>query len=247
MTILEQIKQSPGFALGVSFYGDEVARIKRIIRDHLVAHVREIDATQSYSYEECELENYHSLSHLIPHSKLITRTDRILSRSAVEEIRSMSLFRQLESEFGSFELSDEEGVGHENLLMRLVRPGEESDVGSPHCDDWFWQLYNFSRPEGRKRVKVWVAVCCEPGKGGLLVSRDSHKRQWKYYVTEKGGMAKPLLDPAEKPQLELFNSRPGEGIVFNYNLLHGGAVTTGTQTRVSLEFTMLIPDDVYGA
>jgi hypothetical protein len=245
MSILKQVKKSPGFALGISFSQDEVTRIKAIIKDHLVARARVIDPTQASRYEVCDLENYHSISSSIPHSKLITRTDRILPESAVQEIRSMRLFRQLESEVGYFEISDEEGVGRENVLMRLVRPGEESDVGSLHCDDWFWQLYKFPLPAGRKRVKVWVAICCEPGKGGLLVSPDSHKRQWKYGVTHKSGMAKPLLDASENPALELVSSRPGDGVVFNYELLHGGAVTSGTQTRVSLEFTMLIPEGRY--
>lgn len=247
MSILEKVENSPGFALGISFSAEDLARIKRLIQEHLVARAREINPDVASRYAECPLEEYHTIPQVIPHAKLITRTDRILPQRAVDEIRGMQLIRQLESEIGHFDISDEEAVGRENLLMRLVRPGQESDVGSLHCDDWFWDIYHFPKPQGKTRVKVWTAISCEPGKGGLLVGPDSHKRSWKYVMTEKSGMAKPLLHSEEKPKLELFKSDPGDGIVFSYDLLHGGAVTSGTQTRVSLEFTMLIPDDVYNA
>lgn len=247
MSILEKVKNSPGFALGVSFSAEDLARIKCLIQEHLVARARQIKPDVADRYGECSLEEYHTIPQVIPHAKLITRTDRILPQRAVDEIRRMQLFRQIEAEIGHFDISDEEAVGRENVLMRLVRPGQPSDVGSLHCDDWFWNVYSFPKPKGVTRVKVWSAICCEPGKGGLLVGPDSHKRSWKFTVAEKAGMAKPLLHPDENPKLELFNSWPGDGIVFSYDLLHGGAVTSGSQTRVSLEFTMLIPDDVYNA
>ena len=129
--------------------------------------------------------------------------------------------------------------------MRMVRPGVDTDIGSLHADDWFWKLYHFTLPEGKRRIKIWIAICCESGKSGLMLSPNSHLREWKYDVIERAGMAKPLLSHEEKPTLDLFESKPGDAVMFNYHLLHGGMVTRGELTRVSIEFTILVPDTVY--
>jgi ectoine hydroxylase-related dioxygenase (phytanoyl-CoA dioxygenase family) len=43
----------------------------------------------------------------------------------------------------------------------------------------------------------------------------------------------------EELNVVIFNSHPGEAIIFNDQLLHGGAVGQN-ETRVSLEFTMFV-------
>lgn len=246
MQMLESVQGSPGFATGLRFSPGELGAIKGAIKEHLAATLGEVSPKEVALVMDTPLERYHEISAHIPHQTLVTRTARILPESAVQLIRSTSLAKQLEDAFGPFLISDEEKVGRESISMRLVRPGMESDVGSLHCDDWFWDIYKFEKPTTHQRVKVWTAISCEPGKGGLLVSGDSHKRPWKYNLTERAGMQKPLLDPAEKPATELFQSQPGDGIVFNYHLLHGGAVTSvGSVTRVSVEFTILVPNEAF--
>ena len=39
--------------------------------------------------------------------------------------------------------------------------------------------------------------------------------------------------------MTLIETLPGESIIFNDNLLHGGALNLGTNTRISTEFTIL--------
>ena len=237
----DSIAGTPGFATGFQLSASELAAIRLAIRNHLADAIRSEASQLLERFLHTELEDYHTLADLLPHDRLVTRTQRILPQIAVDSLRSTSLFRQLEEHLGPFAISDEEGVGRESVSMRLVRPQIASDVGSLHTDDWFWKLYGFPVPSDVTRVKVWVAICCEPGKSGLLLSPDSHQRAWKYQVIERAGMKKPLLDETERPVLQLFESEPGDAVAFNYRMLHGGAVTSGDKTRVSVEFTLLVP------
>jgi hypothetical protein len=56
---------------------------------------------------------------------------------------------------------------------------------------------------------------------------------------------KPQIDEDENSlDAIIFDSKPGDAIVFHDRLLHGGAVG-GSSTRVSLEFTMFVKDENY--
>jgi len=243
--MLGHIQGTPGFATGFRLVGEDLEKVKGLIVRQLAEKLERVAPDRLDLFLATPLEQYHSISALLPHSELLTRTERILPQVAVDAIRGTSLVGQLEAAFGTFAISDEEGMGRESISIRLVRPEMESDVGSLHADDWFWKLYDFKLPEGLQRVKVWVAICCEPGRSGLLLAPDSHKREWRYHTASRAGMAKPVLDASEQPVLELFRSQPGDAVAFNYHLLHGGAVTRGNTTRVSMEFTMLVPDESY--
>lgn len=245
--MLNSIRTTPGYFAGLRLSAQDLALVRGLVCAHLAEQVEQVAPEQLQTFLSTPLEQYHTISHLVPHGQLLARTSRILPQSAADRIRTTSLMAQIESELGPVEISDEEGVGRESVSIRLVRPGMDTDVGSLHTDHWFWPLYNFALPKDKQRVKVWVAICCEPGKSGLLVSPDSHVREWKYTTVERAGMLKPLLDPVEKPVVELVSIEPGGGIAFNYHLLHGGAVTRGSTTRVSMEFTVLVPDSVYFA
>jgi hypothetical protein len=247
VSLLDQIKESPGFATGLRLSADDLVKVKDVVKRHLADQLDRAAPDQVDRFLATPLEQYHTIADLLPHGELLTRTARILPQWAVDEIRTTSLLRHMKSELGAFEISDEERVGRESISIRVVRPGKETDVGSLHADEWFWELYNFQLPKGRQRIKVWVAICCEPGKSGLLLSPESHKRHWKYTTFNRAGMQKPLLDAEQSPKLDLFNSEPGDAVAFNYRLLHGGAVTRGSITRVSMEFTLLVPDAVYFA
>jgi hypothetical protein len=243
--ILESVRGNPGYATGLQLTENDLKLVKASISQHLTHQLEQVAPDKLNLFRATALEMYHSISAQLPHDQLLTRQSRILSQSAVDAIRTTTLFQQLESVFGPFEISDEEGVGRESISIRLVRPGIDTDVGSLHADDWFWKLYNFTLPEGKRRIKIWMAICCEPGKSGLMLSPNSHLRDWNYSIIERAGMSKPLLSPDEKPALDVFQSKPGDAVVFNYRLLHAGMVTKGELTRVSMEFTILVPDTVY--
>lgn len=243
--LLDNIKNSPGYFQGLRLDGDELSMVRELVSGHMAEQLGRIAPDKVGLFRSTPLEQYHRISSQLPHERLLTRQQRILPAAAVDRIKSTSLYQALQEHFSVADITDEEGVGRPSVSLRLVRPGFESDVGSLHADDWFWQIYGFTVPPGMKRVKVWVAVCCETGKSGLLLSPDSHKRAWRYHLIDRAGMKKPLLDEDERPVLELFQSRPGDAVVFNYDLLHGGAVTRGAETRVSIEFTTLVPEARY--
>lgn len=238
--IMDEIRSGSGAKLGFHLTPDELVHIQGLIKRHLVDRIREVNPEAVRHFEEIQISEYHSVSHLINHPEVMKRVNRIMPEEFVSELRQTSLIRQLQEVFGDFVISDEEQVGRESVSLRFVRPGSANDIGSLHCDDWFWKIYNFPVPQGLERVKVWTAICCDTGLSGLYVSPDSQKREWKYSVEDKSGMLKPVLDPNEKPDLYLCPTKPGDAVVFNYHSLHGGAITQGRQTRVSIEFTMLV-------
>lgn len=239
-TIIDEINSGPGYKLGFHLDSEDLIHIQDLIKSHLVDRVREVNPEVAGRFEEIPIWEYHTASHLINHPEVMRRVNRIMPEEFVSELRRTSLIRQLKDVYGEFSISDEERVGRESVSLRFVRPGSANDVGSLHCDDWFWKIYKFSVPKGFDRIKVWTAICCDTGLSGLYVVPESQKREWKYSVEDKAGMLKPVLDPSEKPALYLCPTRPGEAVVFNYHSLHGGAVTQGAKTRVSIEFTMLV-------
>ena len=86
------------------------------------------------------MDRYHEKSDLLDHHAIWPKEARILSLENVKEIRQMSFFEELESDFGTFEISDENDVGREEIYWRIVRPNEGQDMGPLHADAWFWEL-----------------------------------------------------------------------------------------------------------
>jgi hypothetical protein len=196
----------------------------------------------SDEFAQVPLDLYHNKAHLIDHNSAWPKLARILPTISIEKIRALNFFSMLESELGNFRISDEEGLGYENIYWRLVRPGASSDVGPLHADQWFWALGHGRTPRGVRRIKVWIAIYCEKGEGGFRFLRGSHLREWPYRGVMRDGIMKPEIDfSAEDLDLEVFQSAPGDGIVFNDKLLHGGLIG-GARTRVSIEFTMFVSE-----
>lgn len=247
MIAIKSIRESingpgtPGFMTGLKLEHDELDRVRELIKDQWRDRLQQVAPEQVESFVERGIERYHELSHLVDHSSIWPKKERILPPTAVAEIRQMSLFKYLESEFGKFDISDEEEVGYEEIYWRLVRPHATTDVGPIHADEWFWKLGHGIAPVDKQKVKVWIAIYCQPGLSGLRVAPGSHNQKWPYHGELRDGITKPQIDLKEEDiPLEFFKSEPGEVIVFNNNLLHGGAVTRCDLTRVSLEFTMFV-------
>ena len=190
------------------------------------------------------LSRYHLSSELSDlHQKLWPKEARVLNPLFVDWFKQSLLWRQLEECFGPLAISDEDSYGWESIYWRLVRPNMESDVGPLHRDSWFWELNpSFKKPEYPfKRVKVWIAIITEPGLNGLIVvpgSHDNSNIQW--HGEYRDGKQKPVLD-TDPDQLNqtLIHATPGQCIIFDDNLLHGGAINRATTTRISLELTLL--------
>ena len=196
------------------------------------------------SKNNINISEYHLVSQDLNHAALWGKTTRVLSASFFDWFKKSAFFNTLKEIFGLFEISDEENLGWPNIYWRLVRPNEASDIGPIHRDAWFWELNNnFPLPDFPfHRVKVWIPIYVEPGANGLLVEPFSQQRNdIRWNEEERHGINKPVLlmnDNELKPIL--VETIPGQAVVFNDLLLHGGAVNKGELSRVSLEFTMLL-------
>lgn len=239
------IKQSlvgpPGFSAQMSLRKEDLVRLRQLIFEQWLGHIKILAPEHVTRFKELGMERYHEASHLLDHGSAWPKRVRILPRIAVSEIRKMRFIKQLEDCFGSFEISDEENIGREEIYWRLVRPNEKNDVGPLHADAWFWALGHGAAPKDVVRVKIWIGIYVEKGLSGLVYVPGSHLKKWPYRSVLRDGFNKPEID-AEEGSLNtvIFKGKPGDAIIFNDKLLHGGAVGRGKNTRVSLEFAMFV-------
>jgi len=176
-----KITGADGFFLGVKLTKTELETIRMLIKKQWLERIDQQYPDLTHKFNDLGMERYHELSHSLDHSALWPKCARILPKSAVKIIRTMSLFTKLESFYGHFMLSDEENVGWEEMYWRLVRPNELSDVGPLHADAWFWALGHGCTPPNTVRIKVWIAIYCETGKNGLKLVPGSHNKEWRFH------------------------------------------------------------------
>lgn len=187
-----------------------------------------------------EIDEYHTFSDNLNHEVLWPKKNRILYESDFIELSNLSLFKDLKMEIGELFISDEENIGYPEIYWRLVRPLPYKDVGPLHADAWFWNLGHGITPISHERIKFWIALYNETGENGFCFVPGSHKRDYDYKSESRHGFIKPIFNPENYDlDIQTFNSSPGDFIVFNDKLLHGGKVG-GTKTRVSIEFTLFI-------
>ena len=215
--------------------------MRGLIRNQWLERIKSTSPEHLSKFEKLEIKQYHKAASLLNHSTTWPKTSRILPKTAVNQIRKMNFIKQLENLFGKFIISNEEGVVDEEIYWRIVRPNELNDIGSLHADAWFWEIGKMKTPSNKIRVNVWIAIEVEKGASGFVFVPNSHLEDWPYEIKVKNGLKKPVLNLSDlsiKPQL--FMSNPGDSIIFNDKLIHGGQVTFGNYTRVSLEFTMFV-------
>ena len=192
--------------------------------------------------QKIHISDYHKISPNLNHSELWPKSSRLLPISTAQYLYKTSLFSNLFRDYGLIEISDEEKIGRPNIYWRLVRPNELDDIGPLHRDSWFWAL-NKNHPTPQYpfyRVKVWIPLYCEAGTNGLLLEPYSQNRTDILWSSEyRHGLNKPVLnmDPNHL-NAQLVFTNPGQAIVFNDDLLHGGALNTAEKCRISFEFTI---------
>ena len=240
--IKQAIGGPAGYSTCLSLNEEELQLIRDAIRIQWLYRLQLVVPSHVREFADTGIDQYHKLAHLVDHASLWPKTARVFPREVVALLRKKPFFKNLEAEFGSFELSDEENFGCENLYWRLVRPGH-SDIGPIHSDSWFWELGHGKMPAYPcERVKVWIAIYTAPGKNGLLVIPGSHTRSdWKWHSEEKGGLKKPVFDEKlEDLDIHLVETHPGQAVIFHDKLLHGGAENLADTCRVSIEMTLLV-------
>ena len=237
-----ELEQCLGFYTGFKLEQNEVELAKNFIKEQWISVIRTHEPSLWKQFAKIGIERYHELAHLLNHKSIWKKSNRIFSKEAVEAVRSMSIIKNIEKAYGPVIIVDEENIGYEEIDWRLVRPNHLEDVGLLHADDWFLQLgHGVMPPSEMKAIKVWVALCCEPGFNGLKVVPNSHKREWRYHGELCHGFIKPKIDENEKNLLvELLNTSSGDVIVFHDRLLHRGATNRGKYCRISMEFMLFV-------
>lgn len=244
----KQVFGEVGFSAEMKLSASELEIFRQHISDHWQAVIDAAHPELSKEAKSLGIKNYHHLSDRMDHSKLWAKNNRILPQKSVEAIKTLPFIQHLKNEFGAFTISDaydtKQHVGEQEIYWRLVRPHQPTDIGSLHRDSWFHQAMNGGYgmfPKGTVTVKVWIPIYCEPGKSGLAIVAGSHLREWNYHLETKGGVSRPILDEdLSTIDAKLIPTEPGNMLIFNENVLHGGVVNRGEYTRVSAEITMVL-------
>lgn len=229
-----------GLRMGPAFSPAEVVRIKALVKEQLLYAAAATSQEAADALDRVELEHYHTVSAQFDHARMLSKMGRILSAEAVGEIKAMSFFAYVREAFGDYYLADEDGVGHEQITLRVVRPGRREDVGSLHRDSWFWDHYGWPVRAGENRAKVWTGICVDAPLNGLMLAPGSHLRDCGHRVDHADG--KVAFTPAfdwREIGLRRFDGRPGDPILFNYKTLHVGSLNRAQTCRVSIETTIM--------
>ena len=237
--IKEKVFGKEGFTTELKLLADELTSLRSFVRDQWLDVIGRSYPDLIKTFTEIGIERYHEKSDLVDHKSLWPKVVRILPRSGMESVRKMSFIRILESEFGELDIADEEGVGWGEIYWRIVRPQASDDIGPLHADAWFWSLGHGTMPSGKERLKVWIPLYCEVGLNGLRIVPGSHLKEWNYWGEKRDGFVKPQFDEkASQVRPQLIATEPGQMVVFHDKMLHGGALNSGQQTRISVEMTL---------
>lgn len=234
---LASLVHGDGYVHELRLDAEEHSALRTMIEQQYLARIAEFYPQLREQFAEKGIENYHLLSDLVDHNALWPKDARLLTRESAAAFRNFNFFSKLEEYIGPFEVIDYEGRGYEEYNWRLVRPNAPTDVGPMHKDSWFWDAIDKDARPDKERIKLWLAVICEPGLSGLRVAPKTQGKDFPFEVVNN----KPKIQvPDEELDIKLLSTVPGDAIIFNYDLLHGGSVTRGTKTRVSLEMSLYI-------
>lgn len=244
----DQVFGHLGFSADMKLNEDELQAFRSLISNQWLSVIQTSHPELANEAKAIGIQNYHTLSNRIDHNKIWPKCNRLLPQIAVDEIKQFSFINALKEEFGDFSISDiydtKQHFGKEEIYWRLVRPNTPSDIGPLHCDHWFHTAFNngqgmFNTDE--KTVKIWIPIFCEPNKSGLSIVPGSHLRDWHYHIVTTNGVPRPMLDEdISKIDAQLIPTEPGNMLIFNENVLHGGVINKGKYTRVSVEITMVL-------
>lgn len=233
MQFWQQINHGPGCVTD-TLTADELARVRGLVTAQYLEQLAIADAGLIPRAIVAGIHQYHTLPISFDHGAFWTKERRVLPTTAAAVFADMGFFRRIREHLPTAD------VYADDLMWRVVRPGQPGDVGPVHADKWFWDAGNGSIPADRERFKIWIALYTEPGLNGLCVKPGSHKSdQWRRHFESRHGKLKPVLDESvEELKMELLPLEPGGLVMFHDELLHGGVVNRGAACRVSIELTV---------
>jgi hypothetical protein len=248
LDLKSKIFGAPGYSRDVRLTPDELSVFRGEITEQWLSVIGDEYPELAPRFRELGIGNYHQLAHLLQHEKLWPKQTRCLPKESCGKIRILPFLRTLRDELGEFTISevfygDTHEAGREEIYWRLVRPNAAADVGTVHADKWFHEVTDVGDrafPRGSETVKIWIPIFSQPGKNGLMIVPGSHLKKYRYHAEPGPGGMKPVIDEdIATIGAELMLTEPGNMLIFNEGILHGGAVNKGDQTRVSVEITMV--------
>jgi hypothetical protein len=249
--ILADIYGPAGYSTAFSINSRELEFLRHAIFEQWITRLEATHPECAQEFRTAGIEAYGRLSHLVSHEKLWQKEYRVLPRECVSALVRFDFVRRLTAALGGdcrisnvVYFSGEE-PDYPEVYWRLVRPNVESDVGPLHTDKWFHDLLGRGKSlyqADETTVKMWLAIHVEPGRNGLYVVPGSHFKEWRVQHTPAAdGYVRPALGEALGGHAKrLIPTAPGQAILFNENLLHGGAVNSATTSRVSVEMTFIL-------
>ncbi|MFL9880079.1 phytanoyl-CoA dioxygenase family protein [Herbaspirillum rhizosphaerae] len=248
LNLKSKIFDAPGFSKDVRLTQDELDIFRNAITEQWLSVIGAAHRELVPQFSEIGIPNYHQLAHLLTHETLWPKQTRCLPKHSCDKIKVLPFLQTLRDELGEFSISDvfygdTHEAGREEIYWRLVRPHAAKDVGSLHADKWFHDVMGMDDqafPSEAETVKIWIPIFSQPGKNGLMIVPNSHRKSYRYHAAPGAGGMKPVIDEdVSTLGAELMLTEPGNMLIFNEGILHGGAVNMGDQTRVSVEITMV--------
>ena len=237
--IKRDIYELEGVHTKLALENEELEILRELLKEEYLLRIKKINSSQFNLFKDNSMSNYHNICNVIDHKKLWPKKERCINKINLSIVKKFKFFNVIKKELGDFVITDEDKIGREEIYWRLVRPNQNGDVGPIHADSWFWEL-NQPEEKNAKRIKVWLPVFCEENNTGFRYVPNSHKKNWRYSYEFKDHKYKPIPQvKLSKSEIVNFIGNPGQIIVFNDKLLHGG-YTTSEKTRVSLELTLRI-------
>jgi hypothetical protein len=249
--ILAELYGPAGYSANFSVTAAELAYLREAIFTQWMLRIEAKHPDLADAFRAGGLEHYGSLSHLISHETLWRKENRVLPKESVAALTQFEFVKRLVGGLGhgcrisNVAFLSGKAPNYPEIYWRLVRPHAVGDVGALHTDRWSHdtlvgdkRLYD----DDETTVKMWLAIYAEPGLNGLYVVPGSHRKEWRIKHTRLAdGHPRPVLDePLGNYAKVLVPTAPGQAILFNDNLLHGGAVNAGDTTRVSVEITFIL-------
>ena len=230
--------------MGFDIFKCSDLKAHELIRSYILDNLNQRSKTIGVHFNSWEdlLVNYESNQKI--HLLIANKKYRLLSKDQVESVFRTELFRDIANLLGKFNVSDEEDYGWPEVYWRIVRPNKSDDIGPLHADAWFWTLNPDWKNNSKelRRTKVWIPLQCEESLNGLHVIPRSHKHTSKYAYNKvtSNNKSKPVIQSQpEKEDLLLLSPEYGSLVIFDDNLVHGGALNNGRYPRISIEFTCL--------
>ena len=252
--IVNNILYKDGYSLDLKLQNKEFKLLKEIVFNHLCDKIKKYKIKNKLN--KFHLNSIHTVEKKINYEKFIIQKNRILNKEDYLKISNLPFYKKIKKIFKSFHHVSNGPFAKKygQFIIRVVRPKNEKDVGPIHADKWFFDLNkkekHYRVPKfNETNIKFWIPICLEIKKSGLIISKKSQFKNYKYkyksdiVINKKKKLIhkKPIFDHKRyfKTKFNIVKSNPGQIVIFTDKLLHGGTNKFANKTRVSIEFSII--------